>query len=61
MLHEPVSKNGTRKEPLFVTIITAGTDTKSVCCEQYQYAKKVHDGLIRYCAGMADLSAAEVL
>lgn len=54
-LHEAKSRDlfdvlktgmGTRKEPLFVTITTAGTDTKSVCYEQYQYAKKVRDGLI---------------
>ena len=37
---------GTRKEPLFVTITTAGTDTRSVCYEQYTYACHVRDGLV---------------
>ena len=54
-LHEAKSRDlfdvlktgmGTRREPLFVTITTAGTDTQSVCYEQYQYAKQVRDGLV---------------
>jgi len=37
---------GTRAEPLFVMITTAGSDIKGMCYEQYRYACQVHDGLV---------------
>lgn len=35
---------GTRKEPLFITITTAGLDTQGVCHELYRYAKQILSG-----------------
>lgn len=52
-LHEAKSRDlydvlktgmGARREPLFVTITTAGTDLQSLCYELYQYGKKVQAG-----------------
>jgi len=34
-----------REQPLFISITTAGFDKHSICFEQYDYAKKVADGL----------------
>jgi len=38
--------SGTRRQPLMVTITTAGTDKESVCFEQWEYARKVRDGVM---------------
>lgn len=35
---------GTRAEPLFITITTAGLDTQGVCYELYRYAKMIQRG-----------------
>jgi phage terminase large subunit-like protein len=35
--------SGARKQPLFVTITTAGTDEYSLCYREYEYAKRVLD------------------
>jgi phage terminase large subunit-like protein len=52
-LHEAKSRDlydvlktgmGTRTEPLFVTITTAGSDTQGICYELYQYARQVSSG-----------------
>jgi len=54
-LHEAKSRDlydvlktgmGTRAEPLFITITTAGTDTMGICYELYQYAKQVAGELV---------------
>ena len=38
---------GARKEPLFVTITTAGSDVTGICYELYTYAKQVRDGIVQ--------------
>jgi phage terminase large subunit-like protein len=35
---------GARKEPLMITITTAGFDKQSICWELWEYARKVRDG-----------------
>lgn len=44
-----VLKTGTvgRRQPLMVMLTTAGDDKNSVCYREYQYAKKVRDGVIK--------------
>lgn len=37
---------GSRRQPLFLMVTTAGFDRQSVCYEEYQYACKVRDGII---------------
>ena len=37
---------GARRQPLLISITTAGFDKHSLCYEIYQYAKKVRDGLV---------------
>lgn len=37
---------GSRAQPLFVMITTAGDDINSICYEQYEYARQVRDGVI---------------
>ncbi len=37
---------GARRQPLLISITTAGYDKHSLCYEIYQYAKKVRDGLV---------------
>lgn len=39
--------SGTRAEPLFVAITTAGFDRNSICWEQYEYAKKIASGIVQ--------------
>ena len=41
------TSTGARREPLIIPITTAGFDTTSVCFGEYDYAKKVRDGVIR--------------
>lgn len=38
--------SGTRRQPLTVVITTAGTDKASVCFEEWEYARKVRDGVL---------------
>ena len=38
---------GARKEPLTLMITTAGWDRHSLCYEQWQYAERVRDGLVK--------------
>jgi phage terminase large subunit-like protein len=35
-----------RRQPLFVSITTAGYDKHSICWEQHEYAEKVRDGIV---------------
>lgn len=37
---------GGRRQPLFISITTAGFDKKSVCYERYNYACQVRDGIV---------------
>lgn len=41
------TSQGARKQPLFLMFTTAGFDRKSVCWEEYEYACKVRDGIIK--------------
>jgi phage terminase large subunit-like protein len=41
------SGTGARRQPLFVSITTAGWDRHSICHELWQYARQVRDGGIR--------------
>ena len=41
------TSQGSRRQPLFIMITTAGYDLNSICYEQYDYAKKVRDGIIQ--------------
>lgn len=41
------TSQGARRQPMFIMITTAGYDLNSICYEQYDYAKKVRDGLIK--------------
>lgn len=41
------SGTGARRQPLFVSITTAGWDRHSVCHELWQFARQVRDGVIR--------------
>jgi phage terminase large subunit-like protein len=41
------TSQGSRRQPLFLMFTTAGFDRKSVCYEEYEYAKKVRDGIIQ--------------
>lgn len=38
--------SGTRRQPLFVALTTAGYDRHGICYEQYDYAKKVKAGVV---------------
>jgi phage terminase large subunit-like protein len=38
--------SGLRRQPLFLTITTAGIDEHSICGKQYEYACKVRDGVV---------------
>ena len=38
--------SGARRQPLFFSISTAGSNRESICYEVYDYAKKVRDGII---------------
>jgi len=42
-----ITSTGARREPLVVSITTAGFDETSICYEKYDYAKKVRDHVIR--------------
>lgn len=37
---------GKRRQPLLAALTTAGNDFKSLCGEQYEYAKRVADGIV---------------
>lgn len=37
---------GARRQPLLIAFTTAGFDRQTICYEQYEYAKKVRDGII---------------
>ena len=41
------TSQGSRRQPMFIMITTAGYDLNSICYEQYDYAKKVRDGIIK--------------
>lgn len=41
------TSQGARRQPMFIMITTAGYDLNSICYEQYDYAKKVRDGIIK--------------
>lgn len=38
---------GARRQPIIATFTTAGFDKNTICYEQYDYAKKVKDGIIQ--------------
>jgi phage terminase large subunit-like protein len=38
--------SGTREQPLLIVITTAGYDRASVCFEEWEYARKVRDGIV---------------
>jgi phage terminase large subunit-like protein len=40
------TSTGARKQPLFLSITTAGFDRHSICWEVWDYARKVRDGII---------------
>lgn len=40
------TSRGARRQPLMVAITTAGYDQKSICYEQYEYAKRVQAGSV---------------
>lgn len=40
------TSQGARKQPLFISITTAGHDRHSICWEVWDYARKVRDGII---------------
>mgnify|MGYP001562234387 CR=1 FL=1 len=40
------TSQGSRRQPLFVSITTAGHDRHSICWEVWEYARKVRDGLV---------------
>jgi phage terminase large subunit-like protein len=40
------TSQGARKQPLFISITTAGYDRHSICWEVWDYARKVRDGII---------------
>jgi len=40
------TSQGARRQPLFISITTAGHDRNSICWEVWDYARKVRDGLI---------------
>lgn len=41
------TSQGSRRQPLFIMITTAGYDLNSICYEQYTYACQVRDGIIK--------------
>ena len=41
------TSTGARREPLIISLSTAGYDRESVCYEKYQYAEKVRDEIIQ--------------
>lgn len=41
------TSQGSRRQPMFIMITTAGYDLNSICYEQYEYACKVRDGVIK--------------
>lgn len=47
-----------RRQPLFVSITTAGHDRTSICFDQHKYAKRVMDGSVRDISFFAYISAA---
>jgi len=47
-----------RRQPLFVSITTAGHDRTSICYDQHKYAKRVLDGSVRDISFFAYISAA---
>ena len=40
------TSTGSRREPLIISLTTAGYDRESVCFEKFQYAQKVRDGVL---------------
>ena len=48
-----------RRQPLLITISTAGFDRESIGYQQYQYAKKVRDGIIEDIAFLPFIAEAE--
>lgn len=41
------TSTGARREPLLISITTAGFDQTSICFEKYDYSKKVRDGVLK--------------
>lgn len=41
------TSTGSRQQPLMIAFTTAGFDKNTICFEQYEYAKKVRDGIIK--------------
>jgi phage terminase large subunit-like protein len=37
---------GARRQPLIISITTAGHDRESICYEVWDYARKVRDGVV---------------
>ncbi len=41
------TSQGARKQPLLISITTAGVETNTICYELYTYAKKILDGIVK--------------
>ncbi len=41
------TSQGARKQPLLISITTAGVETNTICYELYTYSKKIIDGIIK--------------
>ena len=41
------TSQGSRRQPVFVMLTTAGYDRKSICWDEHQYACKVRDGVLK--------------
>ena len=50
---------GARRQPLLVSITTAGYDRESICWEQHEYARQVLAGIIEDTAFLAYIAAAD--
>jgi len=47
LVHVLETSTGARREPLIVSLTTAGFDKFTICHEKYDYSRKVRDGVIR--------------
>lgn len=45
--HAMVTGMGSRRQPLMITITTAGWDRNSICYQQHDYARKILDGILK--------------
>ena len=47
LVHVLETSTGSRREPLIISLTTAGFDKFSICYEKYDYSRKVRDGVIQ--------------